>query len=228
MLCNNTGGDRPLSIQLSVPPRLPSHDLAIEPVSGEPGLSCWKGTARVSETLGEAPSLLAMCTTDTSADQSTNLTVLAGESKSLLLVSARFSSIDTDVAPSFDLVSNAAAAVEQATSTGSAALWAAHTKAMQDRTAPGISIEGNVPLARAINASLYALMCSVRADVLYSSSPGGLATNACEFTSIFLLFLGAHGRVDGLCRQRAQLLGWYEAAIIVVYALYANRRKHLV
>ena len=39
-------------------------------------------------------------------------------------------------------------------------------------------VAGNPDLARAINASLYALMCAVRPGVTYSSSPGGLATNA--------------------------------------------------
>jgi hypothetical protein len=41
-----------------------------------------------------------------------------------------------------------------------------------------LQVAGNPDLARAINASLYALMCAVRPGVTYSSSPGGLATNA--------------------------------------------------
>eukprot|EP00056_Hartaetosiga_gracilis_P020296 m.18606 g.18606 ORF g.18606 m.18606 type:complete len:460 (+) comp8334_c0_seq2:55-1434(+) len=42
----------------------------------------------------------------------------------------------------------------------------------------GVFLNGNLTLAAAINASFYALMTTVRENVTYSSSPGGLATNS--------------------------------------------------
>ena len=44
--------------------------------------------------------------------------------------------------------------------------------------APRIIVGDNLELGRVINASTYALLATVRADTAYSSSPGGLSTNA--------------------------------------------------
>jgi hypothetical protein len=42
----------------------------------------------------------------------------------------------------------------------------------------GIELEGNLTIAAAANSSLYAILSALRADVNYSTCPGGLATNS--------------------------------------------------
>jgi hypothetical protein len=164
-----------------VPSPATSADLNVEAGQSPAGTVCWKGTNRVTETAGASPSVIGMCTTDTRDMQATNLTVPAGKTGSLLLIAARFTSIDTDTdTPPADPVKSAIVELQSATAAGGAALWAEHVAAMSARVSPGVEVSGNLDLAQAINASHYAMMCTVRADVLYSSSPGGLATNACE------------------------------------------------
>jgi len=65
-----------------------------------------------------------------------------------------------------------------------AAFWAAsdaaHASAWAEVWQGGIEVEGNSTLGLAINASLYALVSSMRADWPLGASPGGLSRNAYE------------------------------------------------
>lgn len=71
----------------------------------------------------------------------------------------------------------AALLAQPATSTP-AALFASHSQAMADLWDEGrIEVGGNATLARIVNASLGALLGAVRANVTFSTTPGGLATN---------------------------------------------------
>ena len=59
-----------------------------------------------------------------------------------------------------------------------ASLFDTHARAMALLTTSQPRVFGDWTLARAVNASLYALATTVRENVTYSSSPGGLATNS--------------------------------------------------
>jgi hypothetical protein len=95
---------------------------------------------------------------------SATVTVAAGQTSLTAFVSARFTSIDSDVFahPGADPVGQAAAAYASATTTMTAAdLWARHANAMADLNRARIEIGGNLALARAINASFHALHATV-------------------------------------------------------------------
>jgi hypothetical protein len=75
----------------------------------------------------------------------------------------------------------AAAAADWArlTALGADALLASHTAAWAALWAGGgIELEGNATVAAAANSSLYAILSALRADVNFSTCPGGLATNS--------------------------------------------------
>lgn len=59
----------------------------------------------------------------------------------------------------------------------SGALWGSHVDAWRTLWDRGVQVGGNPALARLVNATLYAVLCSIRADVDYSVSPGGLSTD---------------------------------------------------
>ncbi len=60
---------------------------------------------------------------------------------------------------------------------GSAALLASHTAAWRSLWAGGgVELAGNASFAASVNASLYDIVSSLRADWNWSSSPGGLGT----------------------------------------------------
>jgi hypothetical protein len=57
-----------------------------------------------------------------------------------------------------------------------AALFASHQAAMAELWASGVELAGNGSFAAALNASLYDIVSSLRADWNWTTSPGGLAT----------------------------------------------------
>eukprot|EP00035_Acanthoeca_spectabilis_P016238 m.328509 g.328509 ORF g.328509 m.328509 type:complete len:419 (-) comp16502_c1_seq24:1367-2623(-) len=59
----------------------------------------------------------------------------------------------------------------------SGVLWGSHVDAWRTLWDRGVQVGGNPALARLVNATLYAVLCSIRADVDYSVSPGGLSTD---------------------------------------------------
>eukprot|EP01112_Ceratiomyxa_fruticulosa_P003259 TRINITY_DN13628_c0_g1_i1.p1 TRINITY_DN13628_c0_g1~~TRINITY_DN13628_c0_g1_i1.p1 ORF type:complete len:707 (-),score=130.46 TRINITY_DN13628_c0_g1_i1:33-2153(-) len=58
-----------------------------------------------------------------------------------------------------------------------AQLLSSHVAAWQEIWESGIEIGGNLPLAQAVNSSLYYILSSIRNDWEYSLSPGGLASD---------------------------------------------------
>ena len=80
------------------------------------------------------------------------------------------------------LISNATAALTEALRLGPAALLAEHTAAVRSDHAARIEVEGDLQLARLVNATAYALSASLNKHVLWSTSPGGLSTGG-RFTA---------------------------------------------
>ena len=81
-------------------------------------------------------------------------------------------------APPGAVADAAAAALQAGLAAGAPALLQEHSAAWQDRWSAGrIEVGGNLGLAQAVNASLYFLLSSTRADVPLGVSPGGLASN---------------------------------------------------
>jgi trehalose/maltose hydrolase-like predicted phosphorylase len=77
-----------------------------------------------------------------------------------------------------DPAKSAAAALAAAVAAPEGSLLAAHTAAWAQRWANGgLEAEGDLPLAQALNGSLYFIRSSVRADTPQGLSPGGLASN---------------------------------------------------
>ena len=65
-------------------------------------------------------------------------------------------------------------------------LFAEHTAAWLARSNDGrIEVAGDLPLAQAINASLYYIRSSIRPDWYYGMSPGGLASDG----SVLIMWL---------------------------------------
>lgn len=56
-------------------------------------------------------------------------------------------------------------------------LWQAHSKQWNDLWDRGVQVTGSPGLARLMNATMYAILISVRDDVFFSVSPGGLSTS---------------------------------------------------
>ncbi|EGD75513.1 hypothetical protein PTSG_06584 [Salpingoeca rosetta] len=103
----------------------------------------------------------------------------AGESSSHV-VSTRYSSIDDDVTDNSTqaLLTRALQDYGTAMNMSTAHLFEEHMRAVAAISAHQPRVHGNIELARVVNASMYALMTTVRENVTYSSSPGGLATNS--------------------------------------------------
>ena len=82
-------------------------------------------------------------------------------------------------------------------------LYQAHVAACRALQVSGLYVQDNLDVAQAINASLYSLRTTVRADVMYSTSPGGLATNGYSKHAVLTIPLDPAG-VKG--RRSARLL----------------------
>ena len=80
------------------------------------------------------------------------------------------------------LISNATAALTEALRLGPAALLAEHVAAVRSDHAARIEVEGDLQLARLVNATAHALSASLNKHVLWSTSPGGLSTGG-RFTA---------------------------------------------
>jgi hypothetical protein len=145
--------------------------------TGLEGVLCWKGTVSSTEVKSTALPVIGYCHTDLTKPKL--LQVPAGATSSSLLLSTRYTTIDTDGAgPPGDPVSSAEFELAAAMHDGVDTLWQMHTNQLALLNGARINIQGDMALSRVVNASRYALLSTVRADTTYSSSPGGLATNA--------------------------------------------------
>jgi protein-glucosylgalactosylhydroxylysine glucosidase len=78
-----------------------------------------------------------------------------------------------------DPVAAATAAYVDAMGVERRALWAAHAAEWAQLWSSGVDVDGGrLDVARAINASLYYILSSIRSDAPHSLSPGGLASNS--------------------------------------------------
>ncbi len=76
---------------------------------------------------------------------------------------------------------------DETLSYSSDSLFNLHTQTWSDIwNSGGIEVSDRLELAQAINSSFYYILSSIRVDRPYSLSPGGLASNACNF--LFILY----------------------------------------
>ena len=153
--------------------------------SGMEGVTCTRSTMHVNESPDLAPAVVGECHSEVPAEGLT-YTVPATQTLLVSLVSARFTSMDAGVSIGSDgkaaLNPTGADPVAQSKAAWSAAngsaatLFARHAAAIAALNAPGVEVAGNLELARVVNASMYSLLGSYRADSPYSSAPEGLVS----------------------------------------------------
>eukprot|EP00039_Didymoeca_costata_P003219 m.66143 g.66143 ORF g.66143 m.66143 type:complete len:560 (-) comp11784_c0_seq2:129-1808(-) len=145
--------------------------------------TCWTGTTKVSEVPNTGRTTVGYCQTHDLLNGVGPFTVLPGENKLTTLLSARYTSIDDGNPTPYpypnpsDLIQAAMNDLSDAQGMSAEQLFEEHLDAvaeLQNR----IEVTGNDELARVVNASLYAMNAGVSATVNYSTSPGGLPTNA--------------------------------------------------
>eukprot|EP00040_Diaphanoeca_grandis_P037209 m.241379 g.241379 ORF g.241379 m.241379 type:complete len:829 (-) comp33773_c2_seq1:1694-4180(-) len=176
--CNNTLGNKSLVVDIASAPAAMTLDLKIQPFSTTiPNVKCFTGSVYVPETNESTKATIGVCSSDMEGQ---SLTVKAGAIETVMFARTVYSNIDTDRNNSSqgNPVEIAESNFKSAVAQGADALWASHVSAMSALTQPGVEVGGNIELGRVINATLNALLATVRQDVIYSSSPGGLATNA--------------------------------------------------
>jgi hypothetical protein len=145
------------------------------------GAACSMSVASARETPSSRLPLLGECHTQVPAEGATvHVPPNQHEPATVLtLYSARYSNIDppTEASSNADqatLIALARNAWIDAVAAGGEALLESHAAAMERLHTPGIEVEGNVTLARVVNASLHALLVSFREDSDQSSAPEGL------------------------------------------------------
>ena len=89
-----------------------------------------------------------------------------------------------------DVAAAAQATWETYTAQSPAALLASHEAAMAALWASGVELAGNASFAANVNASVYDIVSSLRADWNWSTSPGGIASGG----SVFLATRAAAAR----------------------------------
>lgn len=154
------------------PGAAPSADLTFAPRANNTAAdtSSWLGANCFGE-LGNMTQLAMVVTTPPKAP----LSLKAGDSKTLYFITALVTSLNsTDCAAD-------AKALHAAATAGVSTLLAAHVAQWAARWESGsLDVEGDLFLAQALNSSLYAIRSSIRPDMPYGLSPGGLASNAYE------------------------------------------------
>lgn len=152
-----------------------SQDATFVSVENTSDTICWNATTRIPEIESSPLVTIGHCRTNGPV----SLEVPPGQNASMTFISARFTSVDIDEAASASEtpVQLALAAFNKATATQKT-LWPEHVAAMTNLNQARIEVAGDSHLAQVINATMHALWTTVRSDVAYSSSPGGLATNS--------------------------------------------------
>ena len=139
------------------------------------GVACSRAVSAVNETAAAPRAVVSECHDVGAIGRP--LTIPAKGSTTEYLISARCSNLDAGFHAAQhaadDSLHRAAEAYRHARANVTD-LFLEHSDAMASLHRPGISIGGNPGLARAVNASMLALLNSVRSGVNYSSSPEGL------------------------------------------------------
>lgn len=142
--------------------------------SGMPGVVCSRITAAVAEAPGGNHTVVGECH-DVNPIGIPQL-LKPGEPMRLWFISARCASVDPGL-PSADAAQDPVDRAKQeyaAARANATALFGWHAEAIGQLQRPGVSVSGNLELARSINASMAALMSAVRDDSPFSTSPEGL------------------------------------------------------
>ena len=163
----------------SITPAIPAlNDTALEQTLEQGAPAVWAGTTLFPEENGLPLRSIAVVFDAWAAAGPSSLTFTPAAP--LLSVRAVLRS-DLDV-PSAQTVADVAAAArttfDNYTALSPAELLASHEDAMAALWSSGIELTGNTSLAANVNASFYDIISSLRADLNWSTSPGGLATGA--------------------------------------------------
>ena len=164
-------------VAFAIAPSLPAlndTDLAQTLAPGAPAV--WAGTTLLPEEPGLPLRKLAVVFDAWAAAAPTSLTFTPAAP--LLSIRAVLrSDLDVEGAQTpGDVAAAAQATWEQYTAQSPAALLASHEAAMAALWASGVELAGNASLAANVNASVYDIVSSLRADWNWSTSPGGIAT----------------------------------------------------
>lgn len=167
---------------LSSNPGSPSTDLALSAVNSIApppplapfGSAVVNGTNLVPETNSTAFTVVAGATD--LVPTAFPILVTAGGNTTLAFLTAFAATMDPTQAPG--LAAQAASALSAARAAFiNGSLHAEHVAAWATLWESGVEFAGRIDVAQAANASLYAILSSVRPDVQDSLSPGGLASN---------------------------------------------------
>jgi trehalose/maltose hydrolase-like predicted phosphorylase len=131
------------------------------------------GVCNSPELKGTQPTEVAMVST---VLDSKKLTVGAGESRTWYVISALTTTLNCSSTNRTAEMIQSARSIHQAATASQSSLLESHTAAWVKRWDRGrVEVEGDLPLAQSVNASLYFLLSSMREDWKYGISPGGLA-----------------------------------------------------
>ena len=147
-----------------------------ESVDEASGAATWAGTTLLPEEPGLPLRKLAVVFDAWAAAAPTSLSF--SPAAPMLSLRAVLRS-DLDVAGAqtpADVAAAAQATWAQYAAQSPAALLASHEAAMAALWASGVEVSGNATLGANVNASLYDIVASLRADLNWSTSPGGIAT----------------------------------------------------
>ena len=120
----------------------------------------------------------------------------AAEGVAVLAAVVLHSDLDAD-----DPVGAAASDWVKLNAVGADTLLATHDMAMGTLWESGIELTGNLTIAAAVNSSLFYIISALRADVNYSSCPGGLATNSYHGHTFWYALCGSMENHDPACHH---------------------------
>jgi hypothetical protein len=154
-------------------------NLTAEAAPGAQGAVAWFGTTTAPEQPGLPLRTLALVVDAWAAAGPTQL-VFTPASPLLSVRTVLRSDVDVPgAATPADVAAAAASTWSVYAAQSPAQLLASHTASMEDLWEQGgVELGGNASFAAVVNASFYDIVSSLRADMNWSTSPGGLATGA--------------------------------------------------
>mmetsp|Transcript_100887 Transcript_100887/g.261091 ORF Transcript_100887/g.261091 Transcript_100887/m.261091 type:complete len:792 (+) Transcript_100887:36-2411(+) len=165
---DNTQNSEPLRVELADPLLLDSDDFSLHVVSQDENNTCIEGRTHESESPEASTVSIALCR----ANPKEVYLVPAHGTTRLVFPSTVWTTLDALPGPSVLEVVKAQHALVAAMPHEE--LERLHLHAMQELTVARIEVEGNVELAKTINASLWGILSSFREDYGSPGSPGGL------------------------------------------------------
>jgi hypothetical protein len=156
-------GSEPVTIVLNSNSGSPSADISFQNQPSPDGSTAVMGSTKVEEFPGTGLTNVAVVTSVVPQ----RLTLTVNTIWSYIMV------IHTSLDTPKDLLATTSRDWISATA-DSRTLWSSHQDAWKIIWSSGYEITGRIDVARAVNASIYAIMASVRPDWPYSLAPGGL------------------------------------------------------